>query len=144
MVETVLDNAAANGADLESDIVVFHRPESSRKNYTRLALVLLIALLAAIAVGIAVSADNGVMSDPPASRASVQEAKPFEEGDSPTVGQGSIVVDAPAPAPAPDNLMTLHPSSGGTVTVSTETSSPPTVSDRDDRRSMIQSPTLRG
>mmetsp|Transcript_21664 Transcript_21664/g.35735 ORF Transcript_21664/g.35735 Transcript_21664/m.35735 type:complete len:147 (-) Transcript_21664:157-597(-) len=146
MVEITLNNNhAANAADLEGDIVIFHSPASSiseRKKFTRLALIILIAILAAIAVGIAVGTGNEVMADPPVSRSSVQEATLVEE-------VGPTVVDAPKPAPAPapkeeDNLMTNSPTWGGTVTVSTETSSPPTVSDREDRRSMVQSPTWRG
>ena len=146
-VETVLDNAAANGAaDLESDVVVFHTPSAGRSK-KGLMLVLLIAILAAIAVGIAVGTDNDVTADPPATRTTaIQEATPVEQDQVPK----EVVVDAPKPAPPKkEDVTTMTPtytsSHGGTVTVSTETSSPPTVPDRDDRRSlMIKSPTWRG
>ena len=148
-VETVLDNAAANGAaDLESDVVVFHTPSAGRSK-KGLVLVLL-AILAAIAVGIAVGTDNDVIADPPATRTTaIQEATPVEQDQVPK----EVVVDAPKPAPPKKEdavtMKTAQPtytsSHGGTVTVSTETSSPPTVPDRDDRRSlMIKSPTWRG
>ena len=146
-VETVLDNAAATGADLESDVVVFHTPSAGRSK-KGLVLVLLIAILAAIAIGIAVGTDNDVTADPPAIRTTaIQEATPVEQDQIP---KEVVNVDAPKPAPPKkEDVATMTPtytsSHGGTVTVSTETSSPPTVPDRDDRRSMmIKSPTWRG
>ena len=145
-VETVLDNTAANGAaDLEGDVVVFHTPSAGRSK-KGLVLVLL-AILAAIAVGIAVGTDNDVIADPPATRTTaIQEATPVEQDQGP---KEVVVVDAPKPAPPKkEDVATITPtytsSHGGTVTVSTETSSPPTVPDRDDRRNMIKSPTWRG
>jgi hypothetical protein len=152
-METTLNNNAANGAgDLESDVTVVFHPQSSSissKKWSRIAVIMMIAILAVIiAVSIAVSTDNEVMPDPPMARSAVQEAKPVKEG-SPTEGPE---VDAPqlAPTPAPtppkkeDKSKTMIPTYGLTATVSTEISAPPTVGDRGDRRSMIQSPTWRG
>ncbi|KAK1743525.1 hypothetical protein QTG54_006146 [Skeletonema marinoi] len=152
-METTLNGNAANGAgDLESDVIVFHPQSSSisSKKWSRIAVVMMIAILAVIiAVSIAVSTDNEVMPDPPMARSAVQEAKPVKEG-SPTEGPKADAPQlAPTPAPTPptkeDNLKkTMIPTYGLTVTVSTEISAPPTVGDRGDRRSMIQSPTWRG
>eukprot|EP00984_Skeletonema_dohrnii_P031673 scaffold24473_cov148-Skeletonema_dohrnii-CCMP3373.AAC.2 len=150
-METTLNNNAANGAgDLESDVIVFHHQSSSitSKKWSRIAVIMMIAILAVIiAVSIAVSTDNEVMPDPPMARSAVQEAKPVEEG-SPTEGPKADAPQlAPTPAPTPpkkeDNLKTMIPTYGLTATVSTEISAPPTVGDRGDRRSMIQSPTWR-
>ena len=63
-----------------------------------------------------------------------------------------LVVDAPKPAPLPQQQQaTWAPTSaltnGATVTVSIETTAPPTISDRsssDGDRRMIQSPTWNG
>ena len=153
--------ATANAAGaLESDVVLVHSPPSSSisSKWTRAALLVLIAILAIIAVSITVgvNTDRKVMPDPPVpvAQSAVQEAEPVKEDNnsSSTIPTESPKADeAPKPAPTLDpskkennNLKTMMPTVGATVTVSTETSSPPTGSDRSDRRSLIRSPTWRG
>ncbi len=154
------NSAAGDAASVGSD-VVFHSPSSSISSKKKIAAVLMIAILAAIAVAVSIAAsgDREFTVDPPVTRAEVQEqeqeAKTFQEQElkpvqvqEDTATQGPKAVDAPKPAPKPNppekedkNANTMIPTGGMTTTVSTEISAPPTVAGRVDRRSMIQSPT---
>ena len=151
-------NVFAAKAGNES-VIVHHLPTTSApstpvksKSRTRAAIILLLAILAIVAVSVAVtnnSTSGGqAIPDPPATRSEVFE----QEVKAAAVKKDDIPEAAEAPKPAPkakppkkqDNMLTMIPTSGLTATVSTEVSSPPTVSDRSDRRNMIQSPTWRG
>jgi hypothetical protein len=108
-----------------------------------------------IALAIAIGVNNGQRGNgtPPtlsATQVGSEEVTPpqiIQKGENP-----QLVVDAPKPAPLPQQQQaTWAPTSaltnGATVTVSIETTAPPTISDRsssDGDRRMIQSPTWNG
>lgn len=158
---TIISQASKDpGASVVSEEIVHHsysdaQSNNSSKSYKRWARIgVMMAVALMIALAIAIGVNNGQKrgdGTPPtlsATQAGSEEVTPpqiIEKDENP-----QLVVDAPKPAPLPQQ-QTLVPTSavtgGATVTVSIETTAPPTISDRsssDGDRRMIQSPTWNG
>lgn len=158
---TIISQASKDpGASIVGEEIVHHsysdaQSNSSPKSYKRWARIgVIMAVALMIALAIAIGVNNGQTrgdGTPPtlsATQAGSEEVTPpqiIEKDENP-----QLVVDPPKPAPLPQQ-QTLVPTSavtgGATVTVSIETTAPPTISDRsssDGDRRMIQSPTWNG
>jgi hypothetical protein len=159
---TIISQASKDpGASIVGEEVVHHnygdaRSNSNSKSYKKWARVgIMMAVALMIALAIAIGVNNGQKrGDGTPPTLSATQAEP-EEVTLPQIIQKDenpqLDVDAPKPAPLPQQQQTLVPTSaltnGATVTVSIETTAPPTISDRsssDGDRRMIQSPTWNG
>jgi len=133
-------------SDLDSDVVIYSstRSEQRRRKWTRPAMLLALLALLALAIALGVSSNNRsntatILSSSTKAKDKVPAPKPA----SPPKKKGSDDTEALlTPYPTDNNVggMTKSnmPTVGGTATVSTEVSAPPTVADR------IESPTWRG
>ena len=126
--------------------------QNSYKKWARVGIMIAVALMIALAIAIGVNR-NGQTGDGTPPTLSATQAGPEELPQIiPKDENPQLVVDAPKPAPLPQQQQaTFAPTSaltnGATVTVSIETTAPPTISDRsssDGDRRMIQSPTWNG
>ena len=158
---TIISQASKDpGASVVGEEIVHHsygdaQSNSSPKSYKKWARVgIMMAVALMIALAIAIGVNNGQKrgdGTPPtlsATQVGSEEVTPpqiIQKNENP-----QLVVDSPKPAPLPQQ-QTLVPTSavtnGATVTVSIETTAPPTISDRsssDGDRRMIQSPTWNG
>ena len=164
---TIISQASKDpGASIVGEEIIHHSygdaqsngSPKSYKKWARVGIMMAVALM--IALAIAIGVNNGQTrgdGTPPtlsATQAGSEEVTPpqiIEKDENP-----QLVVDSPKPSPLPQQQQqqqqqTLVPTSavtdGATVTVSIETTAPPTISDRsssDGDRRMIQSPTWNG
>ena len=158
---TIISQASKDpGASIVGEEIIHHNygdagnsSPKSYKKWARIGIMVAVALMIALAIAIGVNNGQRGNGTPPtlsATQVGSEEVTPpqiIQKDENP-----QLVVDSPKPAPLPQQQQaTWAPTSaltnGATVTVSIETTAPPTISDRSssegDRR-MIQSPTWNG